>query len=448
MKALTVAKFGGTSVADHSAMSKCAAVIKSDVDRRLVIVSACSGVTNLLVALANGLDKSEQLLVLEQLKEIHFSILSKLPENTDLNNKINILLEDIAGLSMQATLSPSEQLVDKIVAYGELISSHIFTHLLNSQGIKAVCFDIRSVLKTDSQFGNAEPNLNEIAAQAQELLLPLCQDHVVVSQGFIGSDQQGETTTLGRGGSDYSAALLAEALKATTLEIWTDVPGIYSTDPRVVQKAKVIDEISFSEASEMAKLGAKILHPATLLPAMRHEIPVFVGSSKAPEQGGTWIRRHADTLPLFRALALRGNQTMVTLTSIDMLHNYGFLMQVFSILAKYKISVDLVTTSEISITLTLDKTQTGGGAPSLPEAAKQELSELCHVKIEQDLCLVALIGNNLSESTGAAASVFCSLDSYKLRMICFGASNNNLCFLAHASEAKDIVQGLHKKLFE
>ncbi len=167
--------------------------------------------------------------------------------------------------------------------------------------------------------------------------------------------------TLGRGGSDYSAALIAEGVKAAGLEIWTDVPGIYTTDPRIASKAAPIPEISFSEASEMANFGAKILHPSTLVPALRHDIPVFVGSSKEPEKGGTWIRHQVESSPLFRALALRCNQTMVTLRSANMFHAYGFLAKVFEILAKHKISVDLITTSEISVSLTLDQTDTSGG---------------------------------------------------------------------------------------
>ncbi|CSC88866.1 aspartate kinase III [Vibrio cholerae] len=269
-----------------------------------------------------------------------------------------------------------------------------------------------------------------------------------MTQGFIGSDAQGNTTTLGRGGSDYSAALIAEAVQASGLEIWTDVPGIYSTDPRIAPKAAPIPEISFSEASEMANFGAKILHPSTLLPAVRHGIPVFVGSSKEPEKGGTWIRKQVESAPLYRALALRCNQTMVTLRSAQMFHAYGFLAKVFEILAKHKISVDLITTSEISVSLTLDKTDTSGGAPELPEAVRAELEELCTVEVEYNLCLIALIGNKMKESRGYAKQVFSVLEDYNLRMICYGASAHNLCFLLHESVSKQAVQKLHKELFE
>ena len=237
-------------------------------------------------------------------------------------------------------------------------------------------------------------------------------------------------------------------MKAAGLEIWTDVPGIYTTDPRIASKAAPIPEISFSEASEMANFGAKILHPSTLVPALRHDIPVFVGSSKEPEKGGTWIRHQVESSPLFRALALRCNQTMVTLRSANMFHAYGFLAKVFEILAKHKISVDLITTSEISVSLTLDQTDTSGGAPQLPQAAREELEELCKVEVEHDLCLVALIGNNMSESKGYAKQVFGTLEDFNLRMICYGASPHNLCFLVHESVSRQAIQKLHTELFE
>ncbi len=448
MNALNVAKFGGTSVADYAAMSNCASVIKGNLDTRLVVISACSGVTNLLVELANGVSQERQQDVLATLSDIHFSILAQLPEAPEVAAAVNGILDEVATLSAIAQTSPSDQITDNLVACGELMSTHIFTHLLNDKGIDAVRIDVRDVLKTDGVFGKAAPDLIETAFHAEAVLSPLFKKHIVVTQGFIGSDAQGNTTTLGRGGSDYSAALLAEAVKATSLEIWTDVPGIYSTDPRVAPAASPIDEISFSEASEMANFGAKILHPATLIPAMRHDIPVFVGSSKAPEKGGTWIRRHAENSPLFRALALRCNQTMVTLTSLNMFHAYGFLAEVFNILAKHKVSVDLITTSEVSVSLTLDQTNTKGGAPKLPEAAEQELAELCKVTVEQDMCLVALIGNHMGESRGSAAKIFGALEDYNLRMICYGASNHNLCFLTSTADSQNVVRALHKELFE
>ncbi|EGR0934991.1 lysine-sensitive aspartokinase 3 [Vibrio parahaemolyticus] len=449
MSAFNVAKFGGTSVANFEAMSRCATIIENNPNTRLVVSSACSGVTNILVELANGVqDQEHRAELLKNLAEIHDSILAQLEDATEASSEVYGILDTVTSLAEAASIQPNTKLTDHLVACGELMSTHILAQLMRERGINAVRFDIREVLRTDDNFGRAEPNVEAIAQLAQEKLIPLCLDSVVITQGFIGSDEEGNTTTLGRGGSDYSAALIAEGVKASGLEIWTDVPGIYTTDPRIAPKASPIPEISFSEASEMANFGAKILHPSTLVPALRHDIPVFVGSSKEPEKGGTWIRHQVESSPLFRALALRCNQTMVTLRSANMFHAYGFLAKVFEILAKHKISVDLITTSEISVSLTLDQTDTSGGAPQLPQAAREELEELCKVEVEHDLCLVALIGNKMSERKGYAKQVFGTLEDLNLRMICYGASPHNLCFLVNESVAKQAIQKLHTELFE
>lgn len=449
MSAFNVAKFGGTSVANFEAMSRCATIIENNPNTRLVVSSACSGVTNILVELANGVqDQEHRAELLKNLAEIHDSILAQLEDATEASSEVYGILDTVTSLAEAASIQANTKLTDHLVACGELMSTHILAQLMRERGINAVRFDIREVLRTDDNFGRAEPNVEAIAQLAQEKLIPLCLDSVVITQGFIGSDEEGNTTTLGRGGSDYSAALIAEGVKASGLEIWTDVPGIYTTDPRIAPKASPIPEISFSEASEMANFGAKILHPSTLVPALRHDIPVFVGSSKEPEKGGTWIRHQVESSPLFRALALRCNQTMVTLRSVNMFHAYGFLAKVFEILAKHKISVDLITTSEISVSLTLDQTDTSGGAPQLPQAAREELEELCKVEVEHDLCLVALIGNKMSERKGYAKQVFGTLEDLNLRMICYGASPHNLCFLVNESVAKQAIQKLHTELFE
>ncbi|ODY85937.1 lysine-sensitive aspartokinase 3 [Vibrio parahaemolyticus] len=449
MSAFNVAKFGGTSVANFEAMSRCATIIENNPNTRLVVSSACSGVTNILVELANGVqDQEHRAELLKDLAEIHDSILAQLEDATEASSEMYGILDTVTSLAEAASIQANTKLTDHLVACGELMSTHILVQLMRERGINAVRFDIREVLRTDDNFGRAEPNVEAIAQLAQEKLIPLCLDAVVITQGFIGSDEEGNTTTLGRGGSDYSAALIAEGVKASGLEIWTDVPGIYTTDPRIAPKASPIPEISFSEASEMANFGAKILHPSTLVPALRHDIPVFVGSSKEPEKGGTWIRHQVESSPLFRALALRCNQTMVTLRSANMFHAYGFLAKVFEILAKHKISVDLITTSEISVSLTLDQTDTSGGAPQLPQAAREELEELCKVEVEHDLCLVALIGNKMSERKGYAKQVFGTLEDLNLRMICYGASPHNLCFLVNESVAKQAIQKLHTELFE
>jgi aspartate kinase len=271
----------------------------------------------------------------------------------------------------------------------------------------------------------------------------------MVTQGFIGRDAAGHTTTLGRGGSDYTATLLGEALHAARVDIWTDVAGIYTTDPRIAPRAKRIDHISFSEASDMAAFGAKVLHPATLLPAMRKSIPVFVGSSKDTAAGGTLVHNTTDNPPRYRALAVRRKQTLLRLHSLETQPSGSFLAQSFAILARHAVTVDLVTTSENSIALALDATHaTSGEDHILTSALFTALSSHCRVEVETGLALVTLVGNRLTQAAGVCKDVFAWLEGQTVRMICHGASNDNLCFLLPAEDADSAVKTLHYRLFE
>ncbi|ELB2791217.1 lysine-sensitive aspartokinase 3 [Aeromonas hydrophila] len=450
MSPINVAKFGGTSVANAAAMNNCADVVLANPATRVVVLSASAGVTNLLVALAQGdLDEAGQEAQLARLTEIQQAILTELGDPGDLSDLIHGQLGEIRTMARQAHLHTDAELADRLIACGELMSTRLFTELLRQRGVKACWQDARQLLRTDSRFGKASVDLAATRALCQAALGPLLGDSLIITQGFIGADGDGRTTTLGRGGSDYSAALLAEALDAGTIEIWTDVPGIYTTDPRLVTRARPIPEISFVEAAEMATFGAKVLHPATLQPAVRQDIPVFVGSSKDPTAGGTWIRASTRTNPLFRAVALRRNQVLVTLHSLNMFHAYGFLAEVFGILARHRISVDLITTSEVSVSLTLDHTGSqSNGEPILGDKVLAELGQLCKVQVETGLALVALIGNRMSEAAGVGSQVFDAIREHNIRMICYGASAHNLCFLVKEDEAGHIVNRLHQELLD
>lgn len=449
MTSFVVAKFGGTSVADFDAMNRSADVVLADPDTRLVVLSASAGVTNLLVALAEGLEASERQAKLEALHKIQFDILSRLRDPSVISEEIERLLENIITLAEAASLATSTALTDELVSHGELMSTLLFVEVLRERNVQSQWFDVRKVLRTSDRFGRAEPDIAAIAELTTQQLAPRLAEGIVITQGFIGSEAKGRTTTLGRGGSDYTAALLGEALHASRVDIWTDVPGIYTTDPRVVPAAKRIDVIAFEEAAEMATFGAKVLHPATLLPAVRSNIPVFVGSSKDPKAGGTIVCNTTENPPLFRAIALRRKQTLLTLHSLSMLHSRGFLAEVFSILARHSISVDLVTTSEVNIALTLDTTgSTSTGDTLLTQSLLMELSELCRVEVEEDLALVAIIGNDLSRASGVGKEVFGVMEPFNIRMICYGASSYNLCFLVPGAEAEQVVQKLHHNLFE
>ncbi|HAV2162023.1 lysine-sensitive aspartokinase 3 [Enterobacter cloacae] len=449
MTSFVVAKFGGTSVADYDAMNRSADVVLADPNTRLVVLSASAGVTNLLVSLSEGLEATERFVKLDALRKIQFDILERLQNPNVIREEVERLLENITTLAEAASLATSTALTDELVSHGELMSTLLFVEIMRERNVQAQWFDVRKIMRTSDRFGRAEPDVEALAELTNQQLAPRLNEGIVITQGFIGSEAKGRTTTLGRGGSDYTAALLGEALHATRVDIWTDVPGIYTTDPRVVSAAKRIDVIAFEEAAEMATFGAKVLHPATLLPAVRSDIPVFVGSSKDPKAGGTLVCKKTENPPLFRALALRRKQTLVTLHSHNMLHSRGFLAEVFGILARHNISVDLITTSEVSIALTLDTTgSTSTGDTLLTQSLLIELSELCRVEVEENLALVAIIGNKLSRACGVGKEVFGVLDPFNIRMICYGASSYNLCFLVPAEQSEQVVQKLHQNLFE
>ena len=441
----TVAKFGGTSVADYASMLRCAEIIQSNSSIRLVVVSACAGVTNRLVAIAaqQGMQVEK---LLNEIYEIHFAIQKKLKNASQVQKSLEQLHHKLA-LHCQKTTEDQASWRDELLSFGERCSSLLFSSLLVEQGLCSSTLDARQLLKTNSDFGRAQPDEVTTKSHCLEQKQKLEPGCVWVTQGFIGSDENNQTTTLGRGGSDYSAALLAAGFNATDLQIWTDVAGIYTTDPRICPSARAIAEMSFSEAAELATFGAKILHPSSLAPAIKNDIRVFIGNSQDVLSGGTYISASPTSRPDVRAIALRRDQTLVTVHSLNMLHASGFLARLFEILARYNVSVDLVTTSEVSIALTLDE---GGSAANgqalLPAAALEELEQFCRVEVETGLSLVAIIGNGIGRDAHISQLTFNTVNDYAVRLICQGASEHNLCFLVADSEGENVIRTLHDRI--
>ena len=441
---IKVAKFGGTSMANAQAMQRCANIIADDPDKKVIVVSATSGTTNLLTQICESPIDSERLEHIQEIRDKHSVICAELKNSDSLTRQISEIIDTLEEMVIGAGIM-NMQMRDEVLAFGERLSSLLFTEFLKEKSPEAQWVDAREVMKTDTLHGNAEPNIDAIAESAASKWLPKIKNHRLVTQGFIGSSDDGVTTTLGRGGSDYSAALFAEGLDADVLEIWTDVTAIYTTDPRIVDDAKPITEISFDEAAELSVFGAKVLHPATLKPAIRKQIRVYVGSSIRPDQPGTWIVKETKSNPVIRAISLRRNQTLLNVHSLDMLHRFGFLARLFETLAKYKISVDLVTTSEVSVSLTLDTDIQSDGKHRLTDKVLDELREFCDVKIEKGLSLIAVVGNNLHATAGLSGPVFGALEDINVRLICHGASSHNLCFLVKEEQAEDVVKILHRK---
>ncbi|RUO36305.1 lysine-sensitive aspartokinase 3 [Aliidiomarina sanyensis] len=448
---LVVAKFGGTSVADYPALLRCAHIIENNPMTRIVVVSAAAGVTNRLAALSAGIDEqAERQRLLSEIMDIQHRITAELKPRPEASAQLREYLVLMAQYSeLIAEGAGDGGTPDALLALGERCSSLLLAELLQQRGVQARDFNACEVIRTDSHFGHAEPRPKRIGMLAREFLLPVIQDEVAVTQGFIGADAAMRTTTLGRGGSDYSAALFAEAVRAQSLEIWTDVDGIYTCDPRQVPKARPIAELTFAEAAEMATFGAKILHPATLLPAQRGAIPVFVGCSREPEKPGTWIRNQTASRPVCRALSVRRGQTLLTVRSLNMLHARGFLAELFATLARHRISVDLITTSEVSVALTLDPTGShSSGRKLVTEALLADLKKLCDVSVEEGLALVAVIGHQLTSTPDVASRLFSMIGARNIRMVSHGASPNNLCFLVHEADASDVLQTLHRGFLE
>lgn len=445
---MKVAKFGGTSMADLTAMKRCATIVSTDPDKKIIVVSATAGTTNLLTLFIAEQSVEEREKIALQIREKHLAICQDLGNPESLVKDVSSLLAELETIASRKQIM-TPMLRDEILSFGERLSSKIFTEVLKDvTGQDVTWLDARTVIKTDDRYGSAEPDIPGIAKAATEKLHPVVRDGRVVTQGFIGSSQNNNTTTLGRGGSDYSAALFAEAVDADVLEIWTDVTAIYTTDPRIVPDARPITEISFDEAAELSVFGAKVLHPATVVPAIRKNIRVYVGSSIHPEKPGTWIVRDTKDKPVIRAISLRRNQTLVKVHSLDMLHRYGFLAKLFQVLAEHKISVDLVTTSEVSVALTLDSDMNNPGNPMLGKEVLTELQKFSEVEIVSDLSLIALVGNNLDATAGLSGPVFGSLVDTNIHLICHGASSHNLCFLVAGNEAEDVVNVLHKRFIK
>jgi aspartate kinase len=346
----------------------------------------------------------------------------------------------LRGVAMLRELSPRS--MDAIAAFGERLSTTLFQAFLHAEGIPSQWFDARTVLRTDANFGSALPCPTEIGMAAQSRLKPLLgPGQAVVTQGYIGATEDGLTTTLGRGGSDYSAALFGAAVAATEVQIWTDVEGVLTCDPRIVKESLPIPELSFAEAGELAAFGAKVLHPATIQPAVEARIPVTVRHTRIPEGRFTTITGEVRTGRPVTALASRGPITTLTVTSSRMLAQSGFLARLFEVFARKGVSVDLIATAEVSVSLTVE-------ADAPIKALVAELSTFASVEVAEDRAIVAVVGERLKATPGLAARAFTALGGINVEMISMGANEINLSLVLPRADAEDALRRLHRALIE
>ncbi len=444
-------KFGGTSVEDAAAIDRVAAIVKARLpERPFVVVSAMAKVTDQLLAMAAAAGRGEReqtLDICRHLRERHYLVAGELlgtglhtELHGDLGTQFDSLDELLRGIAAVGELTPRTS--DYVVSFGERLSSMIATAAFLARDIPATLVDARQVIITDSQHGRAVPQVEEINDRLQNQVKPLLeQGHVPVMGGFIGSTREGIPTTIGRGGSDFSAALVGAGLNADRIEIWTDVDGMKTTDPRICPEARRIKVISFEEAAELAYFGAKVLHPATVLPAVEKNIPVLVLNSRNPSNEGTRIlSRTPRSRSLFKAIAAKNRITIVEIVAARMLMAHGFLAKVFEIFARHRCAVDVVSTSEVSISLTVDSNE------AIPQIAA-DLEQLAFVKYSGRKAIVCLVGENLRDTPRVAAQVFEAIGDINVRMISQGASEINLTFVVDETDVPEAVRRLHAKFF-
>ena len=445
-------KFGGTSVADASAFENVAQIVASRVDSvPVVVVSAMSGVTDALLnstVIAAEARGDDAIASLKSTYERHIATAKEILSPDGANayakhvdsaeNQIAYFLKLIASQLAQA-----QAVQDAVLALGETLSSLLLANVLNERGVSAIQLDARECIITDDQYGAASPLMRATFAATQSRVLPFVDAGTVpVMGGFIGSNLKGQTTTLGRGGSDYTAAIVGAALSAREIQIWTDVTGVLTADPRVVRNAQTIERLSYGEAAELAYFGAKVLHPKTIQPAIEDCIPVRICNSRAPEEAGTLVCAETETSPrTVKAIAHKNGVTTVQITSARMLGAYGFLRALFEVFEKHRTVVDVVTTSEVSVSLSLDD------ASSLP-AIVEDLEKLGTVRVERGRAIICVVGEGLRGTPGIAARVFNTIRDINVTLISQGASSINFTFAIEEDRVQEAVTRLHEAFFE
>jgi aspartate kinase len=448
---MIVQKFGGTSVADADAIGRLVEIARAARQRGsrgpAVVVSALSGVTDALLGLAGAgaAGRADALAGVAQLRERHLGVAAALaPDGTALCAELAQQFEQLEAIvtALGALRETSPRTLDAIAAIGELLSSRIVAAALAQAGLPAEWVDARRAIVTSDDHTRAVPLGPETAAAVQATAgAVIARGGVPVLGGFVGATPDGHTTTLGRGGSDYSAALVGAALAADEIQIWTDVDGMLTADPRIVGNPRLVPRLSFAEAAELAYFGAKVLHPSTILPAVQRDIPVRILNSRRPEGAGTLITRDgsAEGAPV-AALAAKRDVTAIDVTSSRMLMAYGFLRQVFEVFERFRTAVDVVTTSEVSVSVTIDDRRH-------LDAIVEALGALGEVSVESGLALLCAVGDRLRHEPAIGARVVGILEEVPLRMISQAASRRNITVIMRQADLGPAMQRLHAELF-
>ncbi len=449
---MIVMKFGGTSVEDSEAMLRVIEIVKSEIYRKpIVVVSACAGVTNQLLKVASfsaegKKDEANDLITgirLKHEKLVDELIDSELPKNY-LKGKISVYAHELRNLSQAISVlgEVTNRSRDAIASYGERLSSMIIAQAMEEKSLKTALVDAREYMITNEAYTKAIPLFGMVEERTRKILMPLLDDgYIVVTQGFIGASEKGTTTTIGRGGSDYSAAIIGALLNSQEIQIWTDVDGVLTADPSIVPAAKRIRKMSFNEASELAYFGARVLHPMTILPAIERNIPVYVRNSRNPLYRGTLITK-SDELEecVAKSIAYKEHITLLNLVSSRMFMAHDFLEAVFAVFNKYKTIAHAVATSEVSVSVAIDDT-------TKLEEMKKEFEGFAEVTASSGKAIICIVGENIRHSPGIVGKIFSAMNGIRVNMISQGASEINIGFVVDESDLDRTVQLLHKDLF-
>lgn len=433
-------KFGGTSVGRPERMHQVKDLITRSTEPTLVVLSALSGTTNALVGIGEALAAADKVLAKNRIDTLHTHYLSFYPELLASPNARakaeGILKEHFEFLNILLKISFNEAIQRDILAQGELLSTKLFHTLLEELGISSVLLPALEFMSIDE---NSEPELGKISERLQALLAQYSNQRLFITQGYICKNHRNEVDNLKRGGSDYTASLLAAALQASVCEIWTDIDGMHNNDPRVVDRTRPIAELSFDEAAELAYFGAKILHPASIWPAQLHNVPVRLLNTMDPAAPGTLIKAEVAEIGV-KAIAAKDGITAIKIKSSRMLLAYGFLRRIFEVFEAFKTPIDMITTSEVAVSVTIDDL-------SHLEQIVEELRRFGTVEVDSNQAIVCVVGNQVAETKGAIQSVMDSLVDIPIRMVSFGGSKHNVSILIDAQYKVQALKNLNEGVF-
>lgn len=433
-------KFGGTSVGKPQRMQEVAKLITRDGEAKIVVLSALSGTTNALIEISESLsrgDRSAAKMQIDALHEHYKNFVTELLANEDTREKANYVLhEHFEFLTIILKISFSRALNKDILAQGELLSTKLFSIFLEEIKIDHVLIPALDFMTIDSY---DEPQVGTIKVKLAQILNKHKEKNIFVTQGYISRNAKGEVDNLKRGGSDYSASLIAAAVNANVCEIWTDIDGMHNNDPRVVEKTRAIEQLSFEEAAELAYFGAKILHPASIWPAQFFNVPVRLLNTLQPDAKGTLITEKAGSVGV-KAVAAKDGITAIKIKSSRMLLAYGFLRKVFEVFEKHRTSIDMITTSEVAVSVTIDDDV------QLPEILK-ELEAFGTVEIDTNQTIVSIVGNEIAETKDVMKKIFDALEPIPVRMVSYGGSRHNISLLITRADKEITLQLLNKGLF-